>query len=534
MAETNSGKAELFRLYTAEYMEKIFYFCLKKTGGPQEAEELSSDIAISILAALDRGTRPEHFSGWVWQIARNRYSAWADRKHRRMSLLGGTMEQLDLPDPASDTEEEYLRSEQAALLRRELAFICADYRKILAAYYLEGQQVKEIASRLSLPSGTVMTRLHRARKLLKEGMEMAKEFGRRSYQPEEFGFSSSGHQPSGLPFRAVQRKIPVNILLHAANNPCTLEELALELGIAMAYMEEEVDLLCKSELLKKLENGKYVTGFFIEPKECQNEIAALKCAIADAYARDFWNRGGAVLKLARECGADTRAYCENDAHLFFALYLEQRLIQENLPEGVYTKFKRADGGNWGFMGHEHGARYPIVPIPMSNNCSNWRGLRWEGYQSCAQEGNPLTDSRHAEDVPDGYLHGMLRAVAEGQPVQPREDGCDDLSVLLSRRFVLRREDGSFAVNAILFPGGSGEQLSRKLSSMPEYAALSEVVRSHIAQVRKIVASYSNPWLEKDVDYYTAMSVLLRGVLVRKWLDMQLYRGDCLQFCAFYF
>ena len=62
----------------------------------------------------------------------------------------------------------------------------------------------------------------------------------------------------------------------------------------------------------------------------------------------------------------------------------------------------------------------------------------------------------------------------------------------------------------------------------------EMVRGHIAGVGKIVAAHSNPWLEKDLDYYTANSVLLRGVLMRKWLDMNLYRGDCLQFCAFYF
>lgn len=534
MAEHASEKAELLRLYTAEHMERLFYFCLKKTGNPQEAEDLSSDISLCVLNALDKGTRPEHFSGWVWQIARNRYSAWADKKHRQNRLLGAAIEQTELPDPAADTEAGYLQSEQAALLRRELAFISADYRKIMSAYYLEGQRVKDIAACLSLPPGTVMTRLHRARKLLKEGMEMAREFGKRSYQPEAFGFSSSGYQPSGLPFSAVSRKIPVNILLHAANNPCTVEELALELGVAMPYMEEEVELLFKSELLKKLENGKYVTGFFIEPKECQNEIAALKCAIADEYALEFWNLGGAALKLARECGADTHAYCENDAQLFFALLCEQRLLQENLPEGVFTKFKRADGGNWGFMGHEHGARSPIVPIPMSNNCSRWRGMRWEGYQSFIQEGNPLTKSRHATDVPDGYLHGMLHAVAEGKAPAPREDGCDDLSVLLSRRFVLRQEDGSYAVNAILFPGDSSEQLSRKLSSMPDYIKLSEMVRGHIAGVGKIVAAHSNPWLEKDLDYYTANSVLLRGVLMRKWLDTNLYRGDCLQFCAFYF
>lgn len=531
MTDSPSVKEALVSLYAAEYLEKIFYFCLKKTGGSQEAEELSSDISLSVLAALDRGTQPEHFSAWVWQIARNRYCAWADRKHRRRVLGGADVEQLDIPDPAADTEEGYLRSEQAALLHREMAFISSDYRRILAAYYLENQPVKEIASRLSMPPGTVMTKLHRARKRLKEGMEMAREFGRRSYQPEWFGFSSSGYQPSGLPFSAVQRKIPVNILLHANNNPSTVEELALELGVAMPYMEEEVELLHKSELLKKLDNGKYLTGFFISPKECQNEIGALQCAVAEQYVHAFWQLGGIALEMARECGADTSAYSDNDAQMLFALHFEDRLRMGALPEKVFTKFKRADGGNWGFMGHENGARYPIVPISMNNNCSNWRGLRWEGYQSYSTENSPLKTLRHTEDVPDGYLHHMLLAVAQGQAPRPTEDGRDDLSVLLARRFVIPRED-SYAVNAVLFPGNSRQQLESRVQSTPEYARLQQVVKRYVRQAREIVASYSNPWLADDLDYYTGMSTLLRGVLARRWTELGLYQGDFLQFCFF--
>ncbi|MBE5779565.1 MAG: RNA polymerase sigma factor [Clostridiales bacterium] len=533
MAECPSPENRLFHLYATEYMEKVFYFCLKKTGNPQEAEELSSDISLNVLLSLNKGTRPSHFSAWVWKIAHNRYCAWAQQKHRRTILSSGDLAQLDIPDPAADTEASHLHREQAALMRRELAFISSDYRSVLAAYYLEKKRIKDIADQLSLPPGTVMTKLHRARKQLKEGMEMAREFGRRSYQPEAFGFSSSGYQPSGLPFSAVQRKIPVNILLHASNNPCTLEELALELGVAMPYMEEEVSILLKSELLKKLDNGRYIPGFFISPKQCQDEIARLKCNIADRYVQEFWHLGKMALNLSPECGIDTSAYSNSDAQMFFALYFSQQLENACLPPEVFIKFRRADGGNWGFMGHEHGARYPVIPIPLSNNCSNWRGLRWEGFQSFPSDENPLTVSRHSTDVPDGYLHSTLQSVAEGSDIHPTANGNDDLSVLLSRRFVIERNDGSYAVNAIRFPENSRESLDEKIKSSLEYATLKEAVGKYIHQARKILASYFNPWLKEDLDYYTGMSVILRSILIRRWIDLKLYKGNNLQFCAFF-
>ncbi len=54
------------------YMGKIFYFCLRKTGDEYSAEDLTQDIALSVLSELRRGVIPYSFSAYVWQIARNR------------------------------------------------------------------------------------------------------------------------------------------------------------------------------------------------------------------------------------------------------------------------------------------------------------------------------------------------------------------------------------------------------------------------------------------------------------------------------
>ena len=101
--------------------------------------------------------------------------------------------------------DEVLHTEQMALLRRELAFIKSDYRNIVTAYYLENKSVREIASILSLPENTVKSKLFRAREILKEGMNMAREFGKRSYNPENIRFMASGDQTGGLPYKAVNR-----------------------------------------------------------------------------------------------------------------------------------------------------------------------------------------------------------------------------------------------------------------------------------------------------------------------------------------
>ncbi len=263
---------ELITKFTEHYMKKLFYFCLKRTGSSDEAENLTQDIALNIISALSKGTIPVSFSAWVWQIARNRYSVWADKKHKHAeSMTGSDISDYELTDNTIPILDELIHSEQLSLLRHKLAFINSDYRDIVVAYYIEKQSIRDIAESLSLSPDAVKKRLQRARITLKEGMNMAREFGTKSYNPEKISFSSSGNHTSGLPWSAVQRSIPKNILLQASNNPSTIEELSMELGIALPYMEEEVNLLHKATLLEK--NGdKYITNFFILSKECRLDI----------------------------------------------------------------------------------------------------------------------------------------------------------------------------------------------------------------------------------------------------------------------
>ena len=192
MQETKEKCDALIREFVENYMGKLFYFCLKKTGDQTRAEDLTQDIALVILTALRKGTVPENFPAWVWQIARNRYAAWAKEKHRQSGVLtGSAIGDCEIPDEDGNVLDEMIRAEQLALLRRELAFIKSDYRRIVVAYYIEGKNVREIAQQCSLSPNTVKSRLLRARERLKEGMEMAREFGIKSYRPEEITFADN-------------------------------------------------------------------------------------------------------------------------------------------------------------------------------------------------------------------------------------------------------------------------------------------------------------------------------------------------------
>ena len=261
--------------FARNYMEKLFYFCLKKTGNQTEAEDLTQDIAIHVLTALEKGTVPVNFSAWVWQIARNRYCIWAAEKHHRNeTVMGSDVGDYEIEDEHGNILDEMIHSEHISLLRRELAFIKRDYRNVVVAYYIENRSIREIAKDQSLSVSAVQQRLHRARIILKEGMNMAREFGKLSYNPENIAFVMNGMVgKDSEPWNYISRALCKNIMLAAYRTPATAEELAMELGVALPYMEEELSSLVEATLMKKNGN-RYETNIFIVSAEAQEKINA--------------------------------------------------------------------------------------------------------------------------------------------------------------------------------------------------------------------------------------------------------------------
>ncbi len=348
----------LMEQYAADYMEKVFYFCLRKCGDPLDAEDLASEITCEVMAALRKGTQPQSFSGWVWRIARNRYSRWAEAKSRRSQLISGD----ELPaEPGIVDEDDGTDPERLNTLRRELAFIREDYRRVLVAHYIEDRSVQDIADGLGIPRGTVLARLHRARKHMKEGMNMAREFGVRSYKPEEIEFvnNCSSFGAFGQPWRILNHPLYQNIFLEVYDTPETAEELAIALGVALPYMQSELDFLVRETFLSTVETAagiKYQTAFPIVSREAwqacnkrqvelQDELADLLETLVDRYVALCTEHGVKPYRGGQDY--ETAKW----TLLMQALdTIQYETFGKRDLHGWWTK--RPDGGQWDIIGYQ--------------------------------------------------------------------------------------------------------------------------------------------------------------------------------------
>lgn len=256
--------------FAEENMKTIFAWSLSRVSHKQDAEDLAGDIITAILESAPRVRDPDAFFGYVWTIANNTYKNFLRRRGRNTSVdIDG------IAETASDdsVEDDVIRADETHRLRRELALLSREYRLCTIAHYFDGLSCAEIADKYSISLEMVKYYLYKTRKILKEGIIMEREFGEKSYRPAEFHFAYTYDGMDNSEYRTLfNRRLPGNILLAAYYTPMSESELSVELGVASAYVEDEIRVLEKYGLLMRLPSGKYQTKLVIFTREFFGEL----------------------------------------------------------------------------------------------------------------------------------------------------------------------------------------------------------------------------------------------------------------------
>ena len=155
-------------------MQKII-FCCHLTGNVQEAEELYQDTflkAVELMKNIDYENNPKSFlisiALRLWKNKKRKY-AWRMRIAGTESLIEETVENLEAENCPV---EEMIQKEIQRQVRKAVAGLEEKYRIPVYLFYTVQMSVAEISKTLKIPEGTVKTRLYKARKRLKEKLEV--------------------------------------------------------------------------------------------------------------------------------------------------------------------------------------------------------------------------------------------------------------------------------------------------------------------------------------------------------------------------
>ncbi len=253
-----------------ECMKTIYAFCVTRTSNTHEAEDLSQEILKELFKSANSLKDIEAFYGWMWAVANNVYKVYLrNNKKAKNYGLDETVEGTSNNNP----ELEVLQNEDLNVLRRELTLLSEFHRKATIMYYIENKSCKHISQELEITLEMVKYFLFKSRKLLKEGMNMSRKYGEKSYNPAAFSVDVWMEENEyGLYYELFNRKLPGNILMATYYNSMSVGEISMELGVSVPYLEDEINILKEHNLIKQLKNARYQSNMVIFTQSCEEDI----------------------------------------------------------------------------------------------------------------------------------------------------------------------------------------------------------------------------------------------------------------------
>lgn len=159
------GHAPSWEEIVAQHSARVYRLAYRLTGNHADAEDLTQETFVRVFRSLHTYT-PGTFEGWLHRITTNLF---LDQARRRAKLRVEPIHELQLPSDWQDSpDRQFEHAHFAPDIQRALDQLPPGYRAAVVLCDVEGYSYAEVAATLGVKLGTVQSRLHRGRALLRE------------------------------------------------------------------------------------------------------------------------------------------------------------------------------------------------------------------------------------------------------------------------------------------------------------------------------------------------------------------------------
>ena len=169
-----------FRELLELHRDRVFNITYRMLGNRSEAEDVSQEVFITVFKTIDSFREESKFSTWLYRVAvnhtKNRIKYLARRHERDRDELDETSSQQNgavngAPVRAAQPDKALASAQMEALLQEAIEALDEDQRAVVILRDVEDLSIEEICEITGLPDGTVKSRLHRARLVLRKKMQ---------------------------------------------------------------------------------------------------------------------------------------------------------------------------------------------------------------------------------------------------------------------------------------------------------------------------------------------------------------------------
>ena len=158
------------------HLDRLYRLAYRFTQSREDAEDLVQSLLIKLLPQAERLALLDLPGPWMARALYNLYNDQTRQRRRQEAAIGspltedGVLEAI--ADEFSDSPEQAVeRSQREQRLALALATLSDDHRALIAWHDMEGYTLDELAEQLSVPIGTLKSRLHRGRANLRALLE---------------------------------------------------------------------------------------------------------------------------------------------------------------------------------------------------------------------------------------------------------------------------------------------------------------------------------------------------------------------------
>lgn len=168
------GNQEAFSVLVRSYQAKVFSMAMNFTRNREVADDLAQDIFLKAFLALPKFRFKSEFGTWLYRISINHVRDFLRKQKRAKEVSMDTVSPGALagPDTVRKMEENRDAEEQKRLVRDMVQTLPPKYQILITLRDIQGLSYERITKLLGVSPGTVDSRLHRARKMLRKKMAL--------------------------------------------------------------------------------------------------------------------------------------------------------------------------------------------------------------------------------------------------------------------------------------------------------------------------------------------------------------------------
>lgn len=155
-----------FQELVERWEPSLYYYLRRIARSESDVWDILQETWLAVFKSIRKLQDLQKFPSWLYKIARNQASRWFRKEQKHDHMENG-----EIADHSHLANDFAFASERADLVHKLLAGLRLPYREVITLYFLEGFSIKEIGEIIGAPDGTVKSRLHYAKKELREALE---------------------------------------------------------------------------------------------------------------------------------------------------------------------------------------------------------------------------------------------------------------------------------------------------------------------------------------------------------------------------